>query len=130
MFVLLLSSWLTISCSSSQNNLTGEHTCIMLRLLNESNDNTVNWLQSYWLDFRCRFISLMSYQFSEFMAALGLSVLQSKFNKGTEFKGIPKDELDLILTKYDLKRLDLYSRNMVDYHLIMDLLPQGLWEHM
>lgn len=118
------SSFVPVYVRQTPNNLTGEHTCIMLRLLNESNDNTVNWLQSYWLDFRCRFISLMSYQFSEFMAALGLSVLQSKFNKGTEFKGIPKDELDLILTKYDLKRLDLYSRNMVDYHLIMDLLPQ------
>ena len=38
---------------------------------------------------------------------------------------IPKGELDLIFTKYDLRRLDLYSRNLVDYHLIMDLLPEG-----
>lgn len=26
-------------------------------------------------------------------------------------------------TPYDLKRLELYSRSMVDYHLIMDLVP-------
>lgn len=24
---------------------------------------------------------------------------------------------------YDLKRLEMYSRNMVDYHLIMDMVP-------
>ena len=41
------------------------------------------------------------------------------------FTDIPKHELDLIFTKYDLRRLDLYSRNMVDYHLIMDLIPEG-----
>ena len=34
-----------------------------------------------------------------------------------------RQELDTYFTKYDLKRLELYSQNMVDYHLIMDLLP-------
>ena len=32
-------------------------------------------------------------------------------------------ELIQHLTQYDLKRLQLYSQNMVDYHLIIDLLP-------
>lgn len=27
------------------------------------------------------------------------------------------------MTNYDMKRLELYSQNMVDYHLIVDLLP-------
>ena len=31
----------------------------------------------------------------------------------------------MVLTTYDIKRLDLYSRNMVDYHLVTDLLPAG-----
>ena len=34
-----------------------------------------------------------------------------------------KDALEMFLTKYDIKRLELYSENMTDYHLIMDLLP-------
>jgi N-acetyltransferase 10 len=32
-------------------------------------------------------------------------------------------ELDVYLTKYDVKRLEMYSKNLVDYHLIMDLIP-------
>lgn len=32
-------------------------------------------------------------------------------------------ELAIHFTPYDLKRLELYSRSMVDYHLIMDLIP-------
>lgn len=33
-----------------QNNLTGEHTCIMLRMLNdeEISHKDDHWLQSYW----------------------------------------------------------------------------------
>ena len=29
----------------------------------------------------------------------------------------------MYFTKYDVKRLELYAQNMVDYHLIVDLLP-------
>lgn len=32
-------------------------------------------------------------------------------------------ELTALFTPYDLKRLEMYSRNMVDYHLIMDIMP-------
>lgn len=33
--------------------------------------------------------------------------------------------MESVLTTYDMKRLELYARNMVDYHLITDLLPAG-----
>ena len=36
---------------------------------------------------------------------------------------LSKEELEMSISKYDLKRLELYSQNMADYHLIMDLLP-------
>lgn len=32
-------------------------------------------------------------------------------------------ELDVYMTKYDIKRLEMYSNNLVDYHLIIDLIP-------
>lgn len=34
-----------------------------------------------------------------------------------------QEELEALFLPYDLKRLEMYSRNMVDYHLIMDLIP-------
>lgn len=36
---------------------------------------------------------------------------------------LTKDLLEVYFTSYDLKRLEMYSNNMADYHLIMDLLP-------
>ena len=36
---------------------------------------------------------------------------------------LTKAELDLFLTPHDLNRLEKYAQNMVDYHMVMDLLP-------
>lgn len=39
------------------------------------------------------------------------------------FTGLSKQEMDVLLTKYDIKRLEMYCNNLVDYHLVVDLLP-------
>lgn len=31
--------------------------------------------------------------------------------------------MDVLLTQYDIKRLEMYCNNLVDYHLVVDLLP-------
>ncbi|RZF38829.1 hypothetical protein LSTR_LSTR000532 [Laodelphax striatellus] len=105
------------------NDLTGEHSCIMLCTLN-SDDNPVpdSWLPEFWTDFRRRFLSLLSFQFRNFETSLALAVIVNKSIK-LESKVLKKQELDIHLTKYDLKRLEMYSNNLVDYHLIMDLVP-------
>ncbi|KAM8891729.1 RNA cytidine acetyltransferase [Spinachia spinachia] len=105
------------------NDLTGEHSCVMLKELNtdEAAEQT-QWLSAFWKDFRRRFLSLLSYQFSRFHPSLSLSVLQNKKSK-EETSVLTHAELGSYFSPYDLKRLELYSRSMVDYHLIMDLIP-------
>lgn len=103
------------------NELTGEHSCIMLKLINESNTKNT-WLSEFWLDFHKRFISLLSYQFSKFKAAFCLNIMQNT-SVTPPIKELTVDELALHMSNYDLKRLELYSNNLVDYHLIVDLLP-------
>uniref|UniRef100_A0A8C9X3I3 RNA cytidine acetyltransferase n=1 Tax=Sander lucioperca TaxID=283035 RepID=A0A8C9X3I3_SANLU len=96
------------------NDLTGEHSCVMLKELNtDEAPEQSQWLSAFWKDFRRRFLSLLSYQFSRFHPSLSLSILQNKNSS----------ELASHFSPYDLKRLELYSRSMVDYHLIMDLIP-------
>ncbi|KDR10713.1 RNA cytidine acetyltransferase [Zootermopsis nevadensis] len=113
------------------NDLTGEHSCIMLHLLDNSYSSgdgetdqakKGSWLAEYWADFRRRFISLLGFQFRSFTPILALSVLQNKTWK-QEQAVLSKMELDVYLTKYDVKRLEMYSNNLVDYHLVMDLIP-------
>ncbi len=31
--------------------------------------------------------------------------------------------MEVYFTQYDYKRLEMYAQNLVDYHLIMDLVP-------
>ncbi|CAG08734.1 unnamed protein product, partial [Tetraodon nigroviridis] len=104
------------------NDLTGEHSCVMLKELNtdEASEQS-RWLAAFWTDFRRRFLSLLSYQFGSFHPSLALTILQNK--KATETHTLGSSELAALFTPYDLKRLELYSRSMVDYHLIMDLVP-------
>ncbi len=113
------------------------------QLLDDSVDNS-QWLQAFWLDFRRRFVSLLGFQFRKMSPALALAVLHNKAVKETHsgksvyilywlicwclillkyFADISRQELEMQLSQYDLKRLEYYSRNMADYHLIMDLLP-------
>ncbi|XP_022238453.1 RNA cytidine acetyltransferase-like [Limulus polyphemus] len=108
------------------NDLTGEHSCIMLKMLGDESENTLdnsNWLHSYWFDFRRRFLSLLGYQFSKFFSSFALSILQNKFQNKQSQTVLTRQELETFMNVYDLKRLELYSQNLVDYHLIMDLLP-------
>ena len=110
------------------NELTGEHTNIMVRALNSSNNST-SWLGSYSLDFQKRFHTLLSYQFRSFPAVLALSLLESAkagaaLDTSSLSSPLTKSDLDNIFSPFDLKRLDSYANNMLDYHVILDLIPQ------
>jgi N-acetyltransferase 10 len=109
----------------TSNELTGEHTCVMLRPLENSGD--MSWLGAFARDFHRRFLSLLSYQFRDFASIIGLSIDESA-NAGAILDGVPsatltKAELDGLLTPFDLKRLESYANNMLDYHVVLDLIP-------
>ncbi|KFV65043.1 N-acetyltransferase 10, partial [Dryobates pubescens] len=105
------------------NDLTGEHSCIMLKMLSDEDTEQEPWLTAFWKDFRRRFLSLLSYQFSTFSPSLALNILQNKNIKQQPQPALSRAELESLFIPYDLKRLEMYSRNMVDYHLIMDMVP-------
>ncbi|XP_057211674.1 RNA cytidine acetyltransferase-like [Triplophysa rosa] len=108
----------------TQNDLTGEHSCIMLKELNaEDSVDNGQWLSAFWKDFRRRFLSLLSFQFRKFSPTLALNILQNKNAKDDSAPVLTSAELTAQFTPYDLKRLEMYSRNMVDYHLMMDMMP-------
>eukprot|EP00850_Spirogloea_muscicola_P005761 SM000026S09010 [mRNA] locus=s26:915149:923348:- [translate_table: standard] len=118
------------------NEITGEHTTIVLRPLQndevESGPGTSgsSWLHPFSQDFKRRMTFLLGYSFRNLPPALALSLLDPKIsfteqeaqsgvvNRETIFKGS-----NPLLTPYDLKRLESYARNLVDYHMILDLLP-------
>lgn len=115
--------YIPVYLRQTPNDLTGEHSCVMLKELDtDDNPEQSPWLSAFSKDFRRRFLSLLSYQFSSFHPSLALSILQNKKSK-EDTSILSSSELAAHFSPYDLKRLELYSRSMVDYHLIMDLVP-------
>ncbi|KAI9228510.1 MAG: GNAT acetyltransferase 2-domain-containing protein [Piptocephalis tieghemiana] len=105
------------------NELTGEHSCVMLRTLDTSDlprQCSPEWLSAFSQDFSRRFLSLLAYQFRSFQSVLALSILGTP---GSSPFPITQEDLAKELSGYDLKRLDSYASNMLDYHVVTDLLP-------
>lgn len=54
-------------------------------------------------------------------AAGGLAAIETEQMAAT--KAITRTTLEQYITIFDLKRLESYAKNLVDFHLIMDLVP-------
>ncbi|XP_034951913.1 RNA cytidine acetyltransferase [Chelonus insularis] len=102
------------------NDITGEHSCIMLSKVIIDEDQDFSWLDEYWADFRRRFVNLLSDTFAKYPTSLALSML---VNDSVTLKKtfMNKETLDVYFIPGDLKRLELYKNNMIDYRLIKDL---------
>ncbi|KAJ3224271.1 N-acetyltransferase 10 [Clydaea vesicula] len=117
----------------TENNITGEHTCIMLKELTSENEVLSNssvkvespqWLTTFSDDFKKRFIELLAYQFKKFSPVMVLSILEAvaSRNPGRATEVVcSKSEVHRYFTPFDLKRLDSYTSNLLDYHVILDL---------
>ena len=117
-------SFLPVYLRQTSNELTGEHSCVMLRGI--GNKTHERWLDDFVRDFHHRFLSLLSYQFRTFPAVQSLSMVEAAPTASPEDETRPtmsKDQLDRLMSPFDLKRLDAYANNMLDYHVILDLIP-------
>lgn len=110
------------------NDTTGEHTCIMVKAQEGSALQTVSnadWTGSFSQDFRHRFVNLLAFQFKSFPVSLALGFLMPY---GKEPQAPPEGRVGLKevqqqFSEFDVRRLESYSRNLVDYHLVLDLVP-------
>jgi N-acetyltransferase 10 len=115
----------------TKNDLTGEHSAIMLRSLPRQSGVDDVWLPLFMNDTRRRIIALLGGAFRNLDLRLAVSILESfgpDTDNGSAMNNagrgkITADELDVFLTPHDLKRLELYGRNLCDHHLVADLLP-------
>uniref|UniRef100_A0A6N2M944 RNA cytidine acetyltransferase n=1 Tax=Salix viminalis TaxID=40686 RepID=A0A6N2M944_SALVM len=118
------------------NTVTGEYSCMVLRPLN-SNDSDANgsdewgFFGPFYLDFKRRFARLLegdSFRSMEYK--LAMSVLDPKINytdmrqehsssASDGFWRSPTDDL----SPHDLERLKVYTENLADFHMILDIVP-------
>ena len=121
----------------TSNELTGEHSAIMVRALPRRTGVDDVWLSAFVGDTKRRILSLLSGPFRHVNVKLAMAVLENldtidsasgsstalQNRTGSSTAKIDVDELSYFLTPHDLKRLELYGRNLCDHHLVTDLLP-------
>ncbi|TDG40653.1 hypothetical protein AWZ03_012925 [Drosophila navojoa] len=107
--------------SQKANELTGEHSCIMLHTLKRAPSS---WLPLYFHDFRRRVLKLMAKTFREFETKLCLALLKNKSvdDSNTTIAKLDKPTLDVYFLPHDLQRLESYARQQSEFRLIIDLL--------
>ncbi|KAJ2377450.1 N-acetyltransferase 10 [Coemansia sp. RSA 2607] len=116
------------------NDLTGEYTCVMLNELSSSaavsqDQSSVlpsaQWLDAFARDFHRRFSVLLSYAFGEFSVVLAMAILDAAQRPAPshDMPTYARSDLSRDFGPYDLRRLEAYAGNLLDYHVIMDLLP-------
>lgn len=120
---------LPVYLRQTSNETTGEHTAIMLQRL-DSSQSDAHWLTAFHRDFCRRFSNLLGYQFRTYPTSLSLDIIKiTDGDSPVEVRGKEEEKKKLCtvvindISLYDLKRLESYANNMVDYHLIMDLVP-------
>lgn len=122
-------SFLPVYIRQTRNDVTGEHSTVMIRALNcddlpESPKS--GWLTSLGQDTQRRLLSLFAFEFKHFPTSLALSLACACRQTELSVKNgeqLSTAEFGMQYTAHDLKRLHAYSKNLVDFHLVVDLLP-------
>eukprot|EP01059_Diplonema_ambulator_P026050 TRINITY_DN4321_c1_g1_i1.p1 TRINITY_DN4321_c1_g1~~TRINITY_DN4321_c1_g1_i1.p1 ORF type:complete len:974 (+),score=326.59 TRINITY_DN4321_c1_g1_i1:39-2960(+) len=118
----------------ARNDLTGEHSMIMLKSMGGVEGVAQEWVGKYNMDFVKRFVRLLPLCFRGVPVVTALSVVcdpkalgeVEMRDGGCYVKGIKQvDETELMrnFTPYDLQRLSAFTRQMVDRSVILDLIP-------
>lgn len=142
----------------TSNDLTGEHSAIMIRALPRRSGWDDAWLPAFGVDAQRRIGRLLGGAFRGLEVSLAVNLLgdvvggfhswmknagdtdeientvrkqkmdktalqEVKKRSGTQSSKLTAAELHYHLTPHDLQRLELYSRNLCDNHLISDLIP-------
>lgn len=108
------------------NEITGEHTCIMVKPLTSNN----SWLTGLEFDFQRRLAHLLGYDLRSLSTDLALRLLSFDPAKARVMTapdgGQPPALSDAVIrtfSPYDRSRLTAYTQSHVDYHVVLDMIP-------
>ncbi|XP_053201477.1 RNA cytidine acetyltransferase-like [Panonychus citri] len=125
----------------STNELTGENSCIMIKILEHdkpelSTSVSNDWLFDFWIDFRRRFVSLLDRVFKKLTIPLAYEIIttdlnlksmRSKSSESSKSKSngqLSSNEINLIFSDADFSRFTSFTKNQnISPHGILDCLP-------
>lgn len=106
------SGFKTVFIKQKSSDITGEYSAIMIKSITSVD------FSPFFEDFRKRFLNLLSFEFSSLPTSLALNILAPE-----EGKNCNVELLEKYISLFDLKRLEAFCKKLIDFHLILDLLP-------
>ncbi|XP_063708521.1 RNA cytidine acetyltransferase [Culicoides brevitarsis] len=116
-------NFVPVYLSQKSNDLTGEHSCILICSMKKENYNInerENWLAAYFKDFKRRLVRLLGKTFSNFTTGLALSLLEHR-SVTLLNESLSTAIIDQTFLPHDIQRLESYCYNQAEYRLILDL---------
>lgn len=110
------------------NKTTGEHSCMMVRPSfngDEEEDTSVPpaWLVGPCQEFVRRLLMLLGGPLRSLPPALAHDLIRSHHSLTKPEKSLTWKEVECHISGHDLRRLEKYSKNIVDRHLVTDIVP-------
>lgn len=118
------SGFVPLYMRQAPNELTGEYSTVQLKTIGAARD--ASWLAAFARDFRKRFLSLLAFRFREMSTLTALSVVEAATRAAAEApdaRPLTSEELALLLTPFDMKRLESYGNNLLELQVVLDLIP-------
>ena len=113
----------TFYIRQKKNEITGEHSCMMIKSL----QNSVLNFDFFFEEYKRRFLGLLKYDFCTVDIAIVMDLLDpnlSSKNEGSEKEDQIQTDFNLYFTELDLQRLTAYSSNKIDHYIVKDLIPK------
>eukprot|EP01065_Artemidia_motanka_P026716 TRINITY_DN31976_c0_g1_i1.p1 TRINITY_DN31976_c0_g1~~TRINITY_DN31976_c0_g1_i1.p1 ORF type:complete len:1004 (+),score=316.22 TRINITY_DN31976_c0_g1_i1:56-3013(+) len=112
----------TVYLRQGTNDLTGEHTAILLR---GPSGQAAGWIQKFSSDFAQRFVRLLPLSFKRLPVSCALSLAVDGLGHiQTEAEPMAERELMLRITEWDIRRLSAFNRKLTDQAVVLDLVPE------
>ncbi|PVU85348.1 hypothetical protein BB559_007081 [Furculomyces boomerangus] len=120
------SGYAPVYLRQTASELTGEHTVVMLKGLSKQDTeiDESEWLGGFTGDFVRRITSLFGFEFKKFPCMLGISILESAKRTSEKSTDYNVQDLKKDFLPWDIKRLESYANNILDYHVVLDLMPK------
>jgi len=111
------------------NDLTGENSCIMIKVINDGLNLEASlsqsWLIDFWIDFRRRFVSLLSSSFRTMSCFLAIEIIKAPSLHEDESRSnmLDSEELQIVITEHYMRRLQTFLKYSQSLDDILDLIP-------
>ncbi|KAH0557643.1 RNA cytidine acetyltransferase isoform X1 [Cotesia glomerata] len=115
------SEFVPVYLSRVCNDITGEHSCIMISPVKHNDDEKFEWLENYWNQFRRVFIAELAGVFRKYSPSMGLELLTSNVFKPQKVT-MSKEDLDRYFNPLEMKFLEQYTKNMMDFNAVVPYL--------